>query len=108
MAAEDAPVQRHFYLGGPETFRGTYTGDLTGSAFWFGRIEVASDFPAVRLVAFGDFAWVGREEKFATAGFASSAGIGASVLDGLLRFDLAHVLKGGDGTRFHIYFDGLF
>jgi len=108
MADADTPIQRHFYLGGPETFRGTLTGDLTGSAFWFGRAEVATDFPAARLVAFGDFAWVGTEEKFGTDGFASSVGVGASLLDGLLRFDLAHVLKGEEGTRLHIYFDGLF
>ncbi len=108
MAAEDTPVQRHFYLGGPETFRGMYTGDLTGTAFWFGRAEVATNFPAVRVVGFADFAWVGPEERFDTEGYASSAGIGASLLDGLVRFDLAHVLKGGDGTRLHIYFDGLF
>ena len=108
MAAEDTPVQRHFYLGGPETFRGMYTGELTGSAFWFGRTEVANDFPAARVVAFAHFAWVGREERFDTKGFAASAGIGASLLDGLLRMDLAHVLKGDDGTRLHIYFDGLF
>ncbi len=108
MADADTPIQRHFYLGGPETFRGTLTGDLTGSAFWFGRAEVATDFPAARLVAFSDFAWVGTEEKFDTDGFASSVGVGASLLDGLLRIDLAHVLKGEEGTRLHIYFDGLF
>ena len=107
LVAEDTPVQRHFYLGGPETFRGTLTGDLTGTAFWFGRGEVANDFAAARLVAFGDFAWVGQGQRFDTEGFASSVGLGASLLDGLLRVDLARVLKGEDGTRLHIYFDGL-
>ena len=108
MAAADAPIQRHFYLGGPETFRGKYTGELTGSTFWFGRSAVATDFPAARVVGFADFAWVGREERFDTEDFAASVGVGASLLDGLLRFDLAHVLKGGDGWRLHVYFDGLF
>ena len=108
MADADTPVQRHFYLGGPETFRGLHTGDLTGSVFWFGRTEVANDFAAARLVAFADFAWTGHEERFGTNGFAASAGVGASLLDGLLRIDLAHVLKGADGTRLHFYFDGLF
>ena len=60
MAAADTPVQRHFYLGGPKTFRGTLTGDLTGSAFWFGRTEVANDLAAASVVVFSDFAWVGR------------------------------------------------
>ena len=108
MAAADTPIQRHFYLGGPETFRGTLTGDLTGSAFWFGRAEVANDFAAARVVAFGDFAWVGQGQRFEAAGFASSVGIGASLLDGLIRMDLARVLKGEDATRLHVYFDGLF
>jgi len=108
MAADETPIQRRFCLGGPETFRGTLTADLTGTAFWFGRAEVANDFPAARLVAFGDFAWVSDGQRFDTQGFASSVGLGASLLDGLARVDLACVLKVEDGTRLHIYFDGLF
>ncbi len=108
MSAADTPIQRHFYLGGPETFRGLLTGDLSGSAFWFARTEIANDVAAARVVAFADFAWTGHEERFDTNGFASSVGVGGSLLDGLIRIDLAHVLKGEDGTRLHFYFDGLF
>jgi len=108
MAAAATPIQKRFYLGGPETFRGALTGDLTGSAFWFWRAEVANDFAAARVAAFVDLAWVGREERFEAEGLASSVGVGTSLLDGLLRVDLAHVLRGPEGTRLHVYFDGLF
>ena len=60
------------------------------------------------MVAFADFAWTGHEERFDTNGFAASVGVGGSLLDGLIRIDLAHVLQGEDGTRLHFYFDGLF
>jgi hypothetical protein len=72
MAADDAPIQRHFYLGGPETFRGSLTGDLTGTALWFGRAEVANDFAAARIVAFADSAWVDEGQRFDTRGFGGS------------------------------------
>ena len=108
MAADETPIQRGFYLGGPKTFWGTPTGALIGTAFWFGRAEVANDFPAPRLVAFGDFAWVGDSQRFDSQGFASSVGLVASPLGGLVRVDLARALEGKDSIRLHIYFDSLF
>lgn len=69
---------------------------------------MANDFPAARVVAFADFAWAGDDARFDTDGFAASVGVGGSLLDGRLRIDLPHVLKGEDGTRLHFYFDGLF
>lgn len=108
MVAAGAPLQRGFYLGGPRTFRGLQDGDLSGTSFWFGRGEIGNEFPAVRLLGFGDFAWTGDSQTLGTDGFLASAGVGASLLDGILRIDLARVVKGGSETRLHLYFDGIF
>ncbi len=106
----NVPTQRLYFLGGPQTLRAFPGGALSGEAFWLARAEVAYGHPAVRLVVFGDLGWAGDRGEFATSQAAVSAGIGASLLDGILRVDIARALRGRDPlrTRVHIYFDGLF
>jgi len=110
MAGDQAPPQRRFALGGDATFRGFESGDprLRGAAFWFARAELANDFPAARVGLFGDVAWVGPDQRFGSEGWKAAVGIGGSLLDGLLRVDLARAVRGGAQWNLEVYADGLF
>jgi hypothetical protein len=101
------PVQSLFFLGGPATLRGYDGGVLAGEAFWTGRAEVANSFPAARVSLFSDIGWAGPRTAFGTGKPLISAGVGASMLDGLIRMDLARGLRGPKGWRFDLYFDGV-
>ncbi len=108
-AAWDQPIQRGFSVGGIRTARAFRTGTRFGSSFWTGRAELGTDVPAFRLLAFGDFGWAGDREDFGAADdWISSLGLGASVMDGILRFDLAKAVRGGSDFRIHLYLDGVF
>ncbi|MBI4519254.1 MAG: BamA/TamA family outer membrane protein [Gemmatimonadetes bacterium] len=104
------PVQRDYALGGPWTLRGFRDLSLRGSAFWFARAELASGFPGARVALFGDLGWAGSRSAFRTSGDHYAAGVGAgfSLLDGLMRVDLARAVRGGEGWRLHAYLDALF
>jgi len=106
-ATGHVPAQSHFYIGGPATLRGYATAALAGPAFWRGRAELARGIPAVRLSVFGDAAWAGERADLRTSRPLVSAGVGASFLDGIVRFDLARALRAPTGWRLHLYMDGL-
>jgi hypothetical protein len=101
------PTQWRFYLGGSTNLRGYPGGVLAGSAFWSGRAEIGNGFPGFRLMAFTDVGWAGDRTTFWSGQALVGAGIGASVLDGLLRFDLARGLSNPKGWRFEVYVDGV-
>ncbi len=101
------PLQRDWFLGGPASLRG-YAGDVVhGPAFWRGRAEVATSFPAARLALFGDAGWAGPRDGLRAGRPLYSAGIGASFLDGYIRMDLARALRAPLGWRFDLYLDGI-
>lgn len=105
----EVPTQRLYYLAGPQTVRSFEAGQITGEAFWLARVEVALGYPLVRLVTFGDFGSAGpRSELGMTAPFIA-VGAGVSMLDGLLRADLARGVHGAGPLRwqFLLYLDGL-
>lgn len=101
------PVQSRHYLGGPTNLRGYAGGVTSGSAYWSGRAEVANSFPAFRLTAFSDIGWAGPRADFTRGKPLVGAGVGVSILDGLVRLDLARGLRGPKGWRFDLYFDGI-
>ncbi len=101
------PVQSRHYLGGPTNLRGYAGGVTSGSAFWSGRAEVANSFPAFRLSAFSDIGWAGPRADFTSGKPLIGAGVGVSILDGLVRLDLARGLRAPKGWRFDLYFDGI-
>ncbi len=102
----EGPVQREWFLGGPATVRGYGGGSrLHGDTFWRGRAEVASAFPAARLVAFSDAGWAGERGELSAEPALLSAGMGASFLDGLLRLDLARTLRGDPVWRLDFHLD---
>lgn len=102
----DVPLQSRFYLGGPATLRGYSGAVIAGEAFWRGRVEVANSFPGFRLAAFSDIGWAGPRESFRNGKPLLGSGVGASILDGLIRLDLARAMRGQKGWRFDLYFDG--
>lgn len=101
------PPQREFYLGGPSTVRGIRPSSLVGESFWFARGEVARGRPAARLAFFGDLGWAGPRADFGSGRPVRVLGVGASLLDGFVRMDLARRLGEGGAWRFHVYLDGV-
>ncbi|HEX7240418.1 MAG TPA: BamA/TamA family outer membrane protein [Longimicrobiaceae bacterium] len=104
--AGEVPVQGLWYLGGPGSVRGYRTAAEAGEAFWSGRAEVASAFPAARVGVFADAGWTGERGAFRADPTLLSAGVGAGLLDGLVRLDLARALRGDRGWRADLYLNG--
>lgn len=91
--AGTAPTQRAFQLGGLHTVRGIRPGTMSGSAFWMGRGELALARRVVKPVLFGDVGWAGDRRNFSAPGrLLSGVGVGASVMDGMIRLDVARGL----------------
>jgi hypothetical protein len=98
------PLQRFWFLGGVATVRGQEPGTSAGDSYWLGRVELGRTFSAVRPTIFYDLGWAGSRDAFAGAGRPiSGAGIGASVLDGLVRFDVAHGINPNHAWRADLY-----
>jgi hypothetical protein len=90
------PPQRRFYLGGASTLRGFEPGTLSGDEMFRGRAELARTLPLVGLAGFYDFAAArtgGEQHRL------MSAGVGITVLDGLLRIDLARGVGAAHGWQ---------
>ena len=94
-SAGDLPIQRAFYVGGLHTVRGQYAkpfgeGPRVGDAFWLGRGELARGIAGARLIGFYDIGWAGSRRDFTSTGRPmSGAGVGVSLMDGLLRADVS-------------------
>jgi len=104
----DVLTQRSFFLGEAGTLRAFPEAWLHGPSFWRARAEVATGFAGARLGLFSDAGWAGPRDAFALDDPAVSVGVGASLLDGIVRFDVARGVRKGNGWRVHLYLDGLF
>ena len=120
----DLPLQRHWVLGGPATLRGYGASAAIGETFGRGRLEVGRLFPAWSVSAFADGAWTEGRPEWSLGGVGEwapdpevwdyedvrwSVGLGTSMLDGLVRFDVSRGLTGPDRrTRFDLYLDAIF
>lgn len=103
-----APVQRRFVVGGPPTIRGQPRGAASGGSFVRGRLEVARTYHAVAGTVFADAAWAGERSDFDAGDMLYGVGFGISLLDGLVRFDVARGLNGPDpGFRVHLTLDSI-
>jgi hypothetical protein len=101
----ELPVQRLWYLGGPYTVHAYRVGSGAGDAFWFTRAQIASGHPLFRRIVFGDIGWAGQRNEFTSAHPMSSAGVGASTLDGFVRLDVARAISPGRQWRLDFYFE---
>jgi len=104
------PTQRRYYLGGAHTIRGQRPDTaISGNAYWMGRLEVGGVTSALRPIVFGDVGWVGDREHMRDVGRPlSGVGVGASVLDGLIRGDLSRGLYPSRKIRFDLYVEARF
>jgi hypothetical protein len=103
------PLQRDWFLGGSQTVRGQGPGTAVGNAFWLARAEVAQGLGAVRPVVFADMGWAGDRRNWSAVGVPiSGAGAGFSILDGLLRFDVARGINPTPQWRMDMYVEGRF
>lgn len=103
----EVPVQSRFFLGGAGSLRGYAGGFVSGDAYWLVRGEVSRGAAAARLIGFADIGWAGSRDQFGKGDNYAGVGLGLSLLDGLIRFDLAHGLNAVGGTRLELYFDGM-
>ena len=104
------PPQRFWFLGGSRTVRGQKPGAEAGDAFWLARAEVAHGVGVVRPVLFGDIGWAGDRRQWRDIGQPlSGAGAGLTILDGLIRFDVARGITPKPGQwRVDAYVEGRF
>ena len=103
----DPPPQRLFLVGGSHSLRGFPGGAGSGEAFWAARFELANDLPGLRASVFYDLAWAGAREAYRSGAPLGGVGLGVSLVDGLLRADLARGVLRGDRWRAHFYIDGV-
>jgi hypothetical protein len=103
------PVQRLWYLGGTQTVRGQRAGAAIGDAYWLTRLELGSSFVGARPVVFGDLGWAGNRSDWRNPGRPlSGAGVGASFMDGLVRFDVARGIYPEKKVRANLYVEARF
>jgi hypothetical protein len=106
------PAQRFWFLGGTETVRGQRPGlgaGQAGNAFWLARTELAYGVGVVRPVLFGDIGWAGDRTRWRDIGQPmSGVGVGTSILDGLVRFDVARGIYPEKAWRVNAYLDARF
>jgi hypothetical protein len=100
----ELPVQRAWQVGGATTVRGHEPAAQRGENFWVARGELRLGPPLVRLAAFGDLGWAGARADVFDARPLRGVGVGVSLLDNLLRVDLAR--GGGGETRVYLRVSG--
>ena len=101
------PLQRNWFLGGSQTVRGLRPGTGVGNAFWMARGEVARGVGVIRPVVFGDLGWAGDRRSWREVGKPlAGAGAGFSMMDGLLRFDVARGIQPEKMWRVDMYVEG--
>jgi hypothetical protein len=105
----DVTPQRMWFLGGAHTVRGQRPGIAVGNAFWLARAELARGMGAVRPVIFSDFGWAGDRTNWKSIGLPlSGAGAGISIMDGLVRFDVARGINPERAWRVDTYIEARF
>jgi hypothetical protein len=101
------PVQRNFFLGGASTLRGYEPATVSGTSMARGRLELARTASFGGLAVFSDWGWAGDRDDFRRADRRWSAGVGASLLDGLVRLDLARGLYAPRAWRLDLHLDAV-
>src|SRR6185295_8247087 len=103
------PIQKQFFLGGVQTVRGQRAGAAIGDAFWMTSAELGSRSVGFRKIVFGDLGWAGSRSDFSHPGRPlSGAGVGASLMDGLIRIDVAKGISPEKAWRTNLYVEARF
>ena len=104
----EAPVQRSWFLGGAQSLRGYPASTLSGLSYARARVEVSRLYEAGSAILFGDVGWAGERSGFDSRDVLYGIGVGGSLLDGLIRLDLSHGLKGPRKLfRVDLYLDAI-
>jgi hypothetical protein len=101
------PTQSLWYLGGVTSLRGYQVGVLSGDSYWRARGEIGTKLPIARVTVFSDMGWAGARDDFAKSRPLTSVGAGFSFMDGIVRFDVAHALRGSKDWRAYLYMGGV-
>ncbi len=80
---------------------------MGGGSYGRARGELARTFSFGAVSLFADYGWAGVRDEFDVHNGFYSAGLGLSILDGLVRLDSAWGLKRPRGFRFDIYLDAI-
>ena len=103
------PIQKQFFLGGVQTVRGQRAGAQIGDSFWMTSAEIGTRSTGFRKIVFGDLGWAGDRTNFSHPGRPlSGAGVGASIMDGLIRIDLAKGIYPEKSVRANLYVEARF
>lgn len=103
----DPPAQRLWLMGGAHTLRGYGPRALEGPSYARARAELARQVSFGAVSLFGDVAWAGARERIRMDEALTAAGLGLSLLDGLIRIDAAWALREPRGFRLEAYLDGI-
>jgi len=111
-SAGQLPVQRLWYLGGAQSVRGQRPDtSASGNAYWLTRSELAYDAGGYRPSLFADIGWTGDRERLYRNDIGrpmSGVGVGSSMMDGLIRFDVARGLYPQKRWRVDMYVEARF
>jgi len=103
------PIQKQYFIGGVQTVRGQRAGAAIGDAFWLTSAEIGTTAIGIRKILFADLGWAGSRENFSKPGRPlSGAGVGASFMDGLVRFDVAKGIYPEKAVRVNLYLEARF
>jgi hypothetical protein len=93
VATQPTIQQSLFRLGGLATVRGFDYGERRGSAFWSAQLDVAPVKGRLRPVAFLDAGQAASAADLFSSRALVGGGVGLSVFNGVLRFDLSHPIS---------------
>jgi hypothetical protein len=93
IATSPTLQQSLFRLGGLATVRGFDYGERRGSAFWSAQLDVAPLKGRFRPVAFLDAGQAAAPSDLFSSRALVGGGLGLSLLNGVLRFDLSHPIS---------------
>jgi hypothetical protein len=103
------PIQKQFFLGGVQSVRGQKAGTAIGDSFWMTSAEIGARATGFRPSVFADLGWAGSRTDFSHPGRPlSGAGVGASFMDGLIRFDVAKGIYPEKAVRANLYVEARF
>jgi hypothetical protein len=103
----DVTPQRMFYPGGARTLRGYDASTVAGTSMTRARLELARTFSFGAIAVFSDWGWAGDRDDIRNADQRWAIGAGTSLLDGLVRLDLAHGLRSPRGWRLDLHLDSV-